>query len=224
MTRRLYLFDIDGTLISTGGAGSGAMRAAFSALWGVADGFAAVEFSGRSDRAILRDALVAAGPGDGAFADHLRRFKRAYFRRLPGSLAAHAGTVLPGVVPFLDALSADADATLCLGTGNFRASAAMKLRHFGIDGYFGAGGGFGDRAEDRARLVAEGIAAANRRFGRHTRTFVIGDTPHDVRAARANGAVAVGVSTGTATAAELAAAGADLVLADLVGADTSFGR
>src|SRR3990170_171015 len=115
MSRRLYLFDIDGTLIATGGAGGAAMRAAFEAVWGLADGFRGVEFSGRTDRAILRAALVAAGLANGApstgsgqaFADDLRRFKRAYFRRLPHSLrAATQGRVLPGVEALLGRLAA----------------------------------------------------------------------------------------------------------------------
>src|SRR3972149_5122917 len=146
MSRRLYLFDIDGTLVATGGAGSGAMRAAFTAgwgladgfsgievsrrtdranprdppapprpgamraaftaVWGLADGFSGIEFSGRTDRAILRDALVAAGLDNGAFAADLRRFKRAYFRRLPRMLEASRGRVLPGVEPLLASLAA----------------------------------------------------------------------------------------------------------------------
>ncbi len=216
--RRLYLFDIDGTLIDSGGAGSGAMRAAFAALWGIADGFVGIEFTGRSDRAIVRDALRAAALAIGAFADDLRRFKRAYFRRLPRELAAREGRILPGVVPLLETLSADARATVALGTGNFRHGARLKLGHYGIGHYFRTGG-FGDDVEDRAMLIGQALAAAKRAFGRHTQAIVIGDTPHDVRAAKANSAVAVGVATGTATAAELDAAGADHVLADLTKPD-----
>src|SRR4051812_23127531 len=121
--RRLYLFDIDGTLIATGGAGSGAMRQAFTALWGLEDGFQGVEFSGRTDRRILRDALVATGLDNGAFEDDLRRFKRAYFRRLTRTLVEKDGRVLPGVVEFLNRLGKDDNATIGLGTGNFRTSA-----------------------------------------------------------------------------------------------------
>src|SRR3972149_220806 len=141
MARRLYLFDIDGTLIATGGAGGAAMRAAFQAVWGLADGFRGVEFSGRTDRAILRDALIAAGLANGAFADDLRRFKRAYFRRLPHSLrAATQGRVLPGVEALLGRLAADDSATVALGTGNVRTSAGTKLRHYRPGSHFTVGG------------------------------------------------------------------------------------
>ena len=230
MSRRLYLFDIDGTLIATGGAGGAAMRAAFEAVWGLADGFRGVEFTGRTDRAILRDALIAAGLANGApstgsgqaFADDLRRFKRAYFRRLPHSLrAATQGRVLPGVEALLGRLAADDSATVALGTGNFRTSAGIKLRHYGLDSYFSVGG-FGDGTEDRAALIAQAIRNAGRAFGRHETVFVIGDTPHDVAAARAHDAVAVAVATGTASADALAEAGADIVLPTLESATAAI--
>ena len=212
--RRLYLFDIDGTLITTGGAGSSAMRAAFAAIWRIEDGFHGVEFSGRTDRAILRDALVATGLDNGTFADQLRRFKRAYFRRLEGSLEANEGNVLPGVIELLKRLGEDERATVGLGTGNFRHSAGMKLRYYGIDDYFRFGG-FGDHTEDRASMIAEGIRAGQRAIGRHGTVFVIGDTPHDIAAGKANNAVAVGVATGPSPEEVLAKAGADIVLPTL---------
>ena len=212
--RRLYLFDIDGTLIHSGGAGSRAMAAAFAALWGRDDGFAGIEFSGRTDRAILRDALCANQCSDRPFEEDLRRFKRAYFRRLAGSLRASPGFVLGGVTDFLVTLSGDRDATVGLATGNFRTSAAMKLRHYGIAGHFTLGG-FGDAAEERADVVDQALRAAKRVAGRHATAFVIGDTVHDIASAKAHGAVAVGVATGTASAEDLSRAGADIVLSGL---------
>lgn len=214
LNRRLFLFDIDGTLITTGGAGSSAMRAAFAALWKNDDGFRAIEFSGRTDRAILRDAFVASGMTDGSFDDDLRRFKRAYFRRLFGTLRACEGRVLPGVRELLRALGDEPGATVALGTGNFRTSAGIKLRHYGLASHFLCGG-FGDRTEDRPTLIAQAIRRADRAAGRHGDVFVIGDTVHDVTAAKANNAVAVAVATGTASAEELAGAGADVLLITL---------
>jgi phosphoglycolate phosphatase len=220
--RRLFLFDIDGTLINTGGAGSAAMRAAFATLFGVEDGFRGIEFTGRSDLAIIQDALVAAKvAADGSLAAALRRFKRAYYRHLPLTLLESQGRVLPGVGVLLEALSADPSASVWLGTGNFRNSAGIKLRHYGLWHYF-KGGGFGDRTGERALLIAQGIRAANRRAGHHGTVFVIGDTVHDIAAAKANRAVAVGVATGTTPASDLAAAGADLVLDSLEGAIAHF--
>lgn len=223
--KRLYLFDIDGTLIFSGGAGSGAMRAAFAALWGLEDGFRGVEFSGRTDRAILRDALAASGVTNGSFRDDLRRFKRAYFRRLPRLLSATRGRVLPGVERLLSGLAADDRATVALGTGNFRTGAALKLAHYGLHRYFDFRfGGFGDATEDRAALIDAAIRSAQRAAGRHTTVFVIGDTAHDVTAAKANNAVAVAVATGTASAPDLEAAGADFVLTTLESAARALER
>jgi phosphoglycolate phosphatase-like HAD superfamily hydrolase len=213
--RQLYLFDIDGTLIATGGAGGSAMRAAFAWLWKRdQEGFAGIEYSGRTDRAIFRDAHRLAGFDDDAFDAQLQRFKRAYFRRLSETLPAFAGQVLPGVREALNALRADDNATIGLGTGNFRHSAGMKLRHYGLDDYFCCGG-FGDGSEAREDLIEDAVRSGRRFCGRRATVFVIGDTEHDVRAARANDVIAVGVASGSASEEELARAGADIVLSSL---------
>ncbi len=222
-SRRLYLFDIDGTLLNSGGAGSAAMRVAFERIYGVEDGFASVEFSGRSDLAIITDALVAHGIQEDDVPEALRRFKRVYYRALPPLMIERKGRMLPGVPQLLDDLSCDDGCTLMLGTGNFRHSAGIKLRHFGIDKYF-RGGGFGDRTGHRPTLVGQGIRAANRVAGKHATVFVIGDTVHDVTAAKANDAVAVAVATGQASRADLEAAGADIVLDTLEDALKHIGR
>jgi phosphoglycolate phosphatase len=128
--RRLFLFDIDGTLINTGGAGSAAMRAAFAALYGVEDGFRGIEFTGRSDLAIIQDAMVAAKvAADGSLAEALRRFKHAYYRQLPLTLLKSQGRVLPGVGSLLEALTfairqASSSATTGSGTTSRAAASA----------------------------------------------------------------------------------------------------
>jgi phosphoglycolate phosphatase-like HAD superfamily hydrolase len=221
--KRLYLFDIDSTLLTTGGAGSAAMRSAFASLYGLEDAFLSIEFSGRSDFAIFEDALRLAGVSEERFQDAMRRFKRVYYRHLPLSLETHEGRVLPGVEVLLDQLALASNTTVTLGTGNFRRSAGMKLRHYGIAQYF-RGGGFGDRTGHRPTLIAQGIAAANRAYGKHHEVFVIGDTIHDVAAAKANNAVAVAVATGTASQDDLIAAGADIVLPTLETAMRFFGE
>jgi phosphoglycolate phosphatase-like HAD superfamily hydrolase len=190
------------------------MKAAFAALWRRPDGFDGIEFSGRTDRALFKEALIARGLDNGSFDADLRRFKRAYYRRLEQTLPAFDGRVLPGVVPFLEHLTQDDNAVVGLGTGNFRKSAGMKLRHYGVDGYFRLGG-FGDRCEDRALLIGEAVRAGQRLAGRKARVFVIGDTIHDITAAKANNAIAVGVATGPAPEDILSKAGADIVLQTL---------
>jgi len=220
--RHLYLFDIDGTLLSTGGSGRTAMAQAFEAVFGVKDGFKGVEFTGRSDLAIAHDAFKQAGVGNGDLVELIGRFKRAYYRQLPALLASSSGTLLPGVERLLERLGAEEHATVSLGTGNFRASARIKLRHYGIHHHF-QHGGFGDRTMVRAEIIEQGIRAANRSAGRHGTVFVIGDTVHDIAAAKANGAVAVGVATGLPTRDELASAGPDILLDSLEDAHEAFG-
>src|SRR5262245_52561765 len=122
------------------------MRLAFDTIWRRPDGFDNVEFSGRTDRALLKEAMTACGLLNGTFDEDLRRFKRVYYKRLADTLLEFKGQVLPGVVPFLEVLTDDSDAVLNLGTGNFRNSAGMKLRHYGLWHFF-KGGGFGDQAE-----------------------------------------------------------------------------
>ncbi len=228
--RKLLVFDIDGTLIASGGAGSDAMRAAFAALWGAEDGFKNVEFSGRSDRAIFRNAFQLCGLGDNLTPEEFMRAKQAYLRRLDRSLVDHKGTILPGVVPLLERLACAEDVTLTLGTGNFRNGALRKLRYYGLDHYFRhrptdlhfRHGGFGDRVEERPLLVAEALRSAQRHAGKHDTVMVIGDTIYDITAAKANNVIAVGVATGTASEAELKRAGADLVLPNLEHAGDIF--
>ncbi len=220
--RRLYLFDIDGTLLSTGGSGRTAMGQAFEAVFGVKDGFKGVEFTGRSDLAIAHDAFKQASLDNGDLAELVSRFKRAYYKQLPKLLSTSSGQLLPGVVQLLERLNVEDTATVSLGTGNFRASARIKLRHYGIDQHFRFGG-FGDRTTVRAGIIEQGIRAANRAAGRHDTVFVIGDTVHDIAAAKANGAVAVGVATGLPSRDELAGAEPDILLDTLEDAVKAFG-
>ena len=219
---RIILFDVDQTLLYSGGAGSLAMRRAFHQLYGVEDGFGRVEFSGRTDWAILRAALEQHELLDGdaqAFPRELARFQEAYYPLLEQTLLeVEGGRTMPGVPELLAALSEREDARRGLATGNFRRAAFMKLHHFGLDGHL-TDGGFGDDAEDRGELV--GVAIERLTNGaRADRVWVIGDTPLDIEAAHANGALALAVATGPRSVQELRAAGADLALADL--SDTEF--
>lgn len=211
----LFLFDIDLTLIRTRGVGSAAMNEVMAAMLGVADAFAGVDFGGRTDRAIIRDALRNHGRtlADEQFEAFVAEFEARYIPALDRSLAARGGTVLPGVRETLDVVSALPDVRIGVATGNFRRAAAAKLRHFGLDGYF-QDGGFADDAEDRAELVRIAIGRLGGAVDGGS-IFVIGDTAHDILAALANGAVAIGVATGSSTPAMLAAVGAAHVFDDL---------
>ena len=213
---RLFLFDVDNTLLNSGGAGARGMTLAFQELFGVIDAFAGIEYTGRSDIAIFRDAALAHGLDvDGEFLELLARFQDTYIRLLPQALRQTPGWVMPGMPEVLAALDTTPDAHLGLATGNFSHSARLKLEYYGLGRFFRAGG-FGEDSDERTEIVAraiERLAAEASDDGPH-RTFVIGDTPLDVAAALANGVPAVGVAPGTFSAQALKDAGATLVFPD----------
>ncbi|HJX60977.1 MAG TPA: HAD hydrolase-like protein [Dehalococcoidia bacterium] len=213
---RLYLFDIDNTLLNSGGAGAKAMTLAFEEIFGVPDAFAGIEYTGRSDIAIFHDAALAHSLDvNGPFPDLLDRFRESYFSFLPQTLRQNPGRVMPGMPEVLAALELTPGAHLGLATGNFSLSARLKLEYYGLQRFFQTGG-FGEDSDERAEIVAraiERVAALAADAGPHS-TFVIGDTPLDVAAALANGVVAVGVATGTFSVDALKEAGAGLVFPD----------
>jgi phosphoglycolate phosphatase-like HAD superfamily hydrolase len=215
------LFDIDGTLLHTGGAGQLAFAETFADEFGVADLTGAVPFAGRSDRAIAFDLMKAHGVP--ATDDNWRRFRETYLKRLPDALTRRQGCVLPGVATLLDELESLDHSLVGLLTGNVQAGARHKLAYYGLAERFGFGG-FGDVSDERCDIAAAALAEA--RTAAHTRNgrtngdalagvMVIGDTVHDVRCARSIGAIAVAVPTGNTAAAELARAEPDLLLESL---------
>jgi len=215
---RLILFDIDLTLVRTGGAGRAAMTEAFRRLYGLANPTEGIRFDGRTDHAIFMEAIQLHGLGNGDAAGVYRQTVEAYLEQLPGFLRARGGQVLPGVVELLDALSGQA-APVGLATGNLRRGAMAKLGHFDLWERFAAGG-FGDGTSDRAEVVAVAInnlADATGSDSDPANCVVIGDTPLDVAAAHAAGAKAMAVATGSYAMAALGESGAELVVADLNG-------
>jgi phosphoglycolate phosphatase len=213
----VVLWDIDNTLLYTGGAGSRAMARAFVELYGTSDAFKRIEFSGRTDTAIFFDAARAHGLPQTRWMLERDRFREAYVPHLRAALVESDGVggLMPGVGALLDALAQADGVRQGLGTGNFRGGGELKLHHYGIGGYFpGMLGGFGEDSDSRDTVIATAIERMSK-GRRPERVVVIGDTPHDVTAARANGAFALAVATGRNDAAELAACGADFVMADL---------
>jgi phosphoglycolate phosphatase-like HAD superfamily hydrolase len=216
---RLVLFDVDGTLVLTGGAGARSMSLALRDLLGVPDGFAGIEMPGRTDPVILEDALSRRGHAAGEAL--VRAFHDRYLEHLAREiLTPAAGSfkgVLPGVRELLDALTAREDTFLALLTGNYRAAARLKLEHFDLWRYFRCGA-FGEDAASRNDLVPVAVArgrACGLPVLSPDRVVVIGDTPLDVACARAAGAKAIAVGTGMSDLGALYDAGADLVFPDL---------
>jgi phosphoglycolate phosphatase-like HAD superfamily hydrolase len=211
----IILFDIDGTLVRTGGAGKAAMEAALRGAFGVAEIRDKVPYSGRTDRAIGHDLLAVHGI-DPTPANQ-QALQAAYLAQLPTSLGTHGGVVCPGVAAVLAALSAQPGTVLGLLTGNVRAGAQRKLGHFGLWDYF-ACGGFGDEHYDRDDVARAALADVRAHVGRDVDpadVWVVGDTPLDVRCARAIGARAIAVATGWHPHAELSACEPDFLFADL---------
>jgi phosphoglycolate phosphatase-like HAD superfamily hydrolase len=210
----ILLFDIDGTLVRTGGAGKLAIESALVEEFSITLTATEVPYSGRTDRAICRDLL--AGNGLEPSASNIDRLVEGYLARLPGALATRPGNILPGITEILEAVGRIDHIHVGLLTGNVRRGARHKLQHYGLWEHFHFGG-FGDRHEQRDDVARAALAETEGRIGSvdPTRVWVIGDTPHDVSCARAIGANVVAVATGWHPVEELRATGADVVLPDL---------
>ena len=210
----ICLFDIDGTLVNTGGAGKAALDEALVEVFGVAQA-SGVSTVGRTDRGIAIDMFTEYGTEHTE--ESWQRFLDGYLLRLSNNLPQRDGRVLPGVEALLDLLATREDVAVGLLTGNVEEGARRKLEFFGIAERF-AFGGFGDLHPSRNSVAAEALQQAERFVGQPAdpqRVWVIGDTPLDVQCARAIGARAIGVSSGLVAADELAASDPDLMLSDL---------
>jgi phosphoglycolate phosphatase len=216
---RVLLFDIDGTLVLTGGAGQRAMARAFEELFAISDAFRDIEMAGRTDTWILSNAAAA----HGILPNRLPAFQSAYLGLLEQELESPnpKKAVMPGVRALLDALAARDHTFLALLTGNYEKAARLKLEHFDLWRYFSCGA-FADDAADRNSLVPKALERVHACGGPTVRpadVIVVGDTPHDVACALAAGARAVGVATGPFSVEELRGSGAEIVFEDLSDTD-----
>ncbi len=196
----LYLFDIDGTLLHAHGSGRGAFDAVFEAHHGVADASRGIRYGGKTDPAIV-DEIFAARLGRAASEAERAAFLDAYVPRLRAMLAEQGVEVLAGVRETLAFLRGKA--RLGVATGNIRAGADAKLETAKLGEHFELGG-YGCDSPVRAELVA----AAIRRAGNVDEVVIVGDTIHDIAAARACGATVCAVATGADPAHALAHADA----------------
>lgn len=208
----LYLFDIDGTLLLTGGAGALAFDQAFESLYGLIRVMERIDPAGKTDLLILAE-IFTHHLGRAPEPDEITRILATYVPLLQQAVARSAGyRLMPAVVETLDFLAA-CGAHLALATGNARDAARVKLDRAGLWERFPVGG-FGDDHEDRTVLVQHAIERGRTHAGRHfdlEQIAVVGDTPRDIHAAHACGIIAVGVATGSVSRAALEAAGADVV-------------
>ncbi len=216
MRPTVVLFDLDGTLVSTGGAGRRAMAAAFRAAVGADSVFDGFQFGGMTDLGIVRAGLESLGRElEPSLVDAIFE---AYLSVLPDEVARSEGyRVLPGVAAMIDAIRALRGFALGLGTGNIERGARIKLARGDLDRHF-AFGGFGSDAEDRTELLRRGAARGAEILGEapaSCRLVIVGDTPKDVAAAIALGAECVTVGTGGHSPRALLSLGATAAYADL---------
>ncbi len=209
------LFDIDGTLLNSGGAGKAALETALQEEFGVAAIKERISYSGRTDRSIMRDLLRTNEIEDTPA--NMERLIAGYLQRLPDSLTRNQGYVLPGIFALLEGLTRREEVSVGLLTGNIRVGAKVKLGYFGLFEFF-AFGGFGDLHWERDDVAREALSAVREHVGEHIHLhniWVIGDTPLDVRCARAIGVKVAAVATGWHPVEELAPLQPDLLLQDL---------
>lgn len=213
---KILLFDIDGTLIDSGGAGKLAMETALAAEFGVHQTTEGVPYAGRTDGAIIRDLLSYHGIS--ATAAETDRFLTTYLRHLPDCLVQRTGRILPGVRSLLDSLASRDDVLLGLLTGNVAEGARRKLSHFQLDHFFRWGGfadGFVDRNDVARFAFCEAARFLGREIGADHEVWVIGDTPHDVTCGRAIGAKILAVATGSHSTVQLQESAPDHVAPSL---------
>jgi len=216
--KRLLLFDIDGTLIHSGGAGVQALISAFRERFGITDDLRGIEIAGMTDSGIVASILKkynipATTENVSAFLDSYVHFSLELPRR--------EGKLLPGVLELLEKLKSRRHVVLALLTGNVSRGAQLKLEHYGVWHFFEFGA-FADDHQDRNRLGSFARARARERHGREfsaSQIDVIGDTPRDIACGKAIGARTIAVATGKWSRQQLAEHQPDFLIDDLSDVD-----
>jgi phosphoglycolate phosphatase len=208
--RKLVLFDVDGTILLTAGAGRRAIFAALAEEVADVSSLDGIRFDGKTDPEIVAELLAAAGQPEARESARVRRLCERYVSHLARELGLPSArtTVMPGVRPLLDRLQEEASVVLGLLTGNVAAGAALKLRSGGIDPARFPVGAYGSDAAYRHELPPIAARRAQAIFGRvpgGAEIVIIGDTPADIGCGAGIAARAVAVATGSYTVAELAA-------------------
>ena len=213
--RKLLLWDIDGTILHTGKAGETALGHAMEKLHGVSRGLEGLEIAGRTDKWIVEQLLAREKLPHGE--KEIARFLDVYVERLAEELPRRQGGLHPGILGILEEAHRRPDLVQGLLTGNIEKGARLKLTRYGVNHFF-AFGAFADDSPVRNELGPHAKRRARERHGEEfppERIYIIGDTPHDVACARAIGAKAIAVATGSFSRKQLEACGADAVFTDL---------
>jgi phosphoglycolate phosphatase-like HAD superfamily hydrolase len=224
MPTKLVLFDIDGTILLTAGAGRRAIVAAVGEHVGPSAALHGVRFDGKTDPQIVTELLEAAGHPGPHPAERVSALCSRYVDLLAHELEQPESrtTVMPGVFPLLERLEREPDVLLGLLTGNVAAGAGLKLRSGGINPKRFRVGAYGSDSAHRPELPTIAVRRAAAFFGRvlhGPEVVIIGDTPADIACGSCIDARAVGVATGSYSVADLAACAPHAVFEDLTDTD-----
>ena len=212
---KFLLFDIDGTLIDSGGAGKRSLNISFNEMFGKTNAFEDMRMDGKTDPEILREGMTRYSI---PYSDKtIAQFFNTYLGHLKNQMTEIQGHVKQGIREALEALRLEERHIVGLLTGNIEGGAQIKLTKFGLQSYFEIGA-FGSDAEDRNKLVPVAVDKLYRSRSLavdYRNCVVIGDTPRDIDCAKAYGALAIAVATGNYPVGALEKAGADIVFHDL---------
>jgi phosphoglycolate phosphatase len=219
VAKRLLLFDIDGTLIHSAGAGVQSLRLALAERFEIEDDLRDIEIAGMTDSGIVlsilkKHKLATTNENVAAFLD-------SYVHFLSSELPRRAGKLLPGVLELLEKVKARPNLVLALLTGNISRGAQLKLEHYGVWHFFEFGA-FADDHHDRNELGSFARARAREKHGLMfdaAQIDVIGDTPRDIACGKAIGARTIAIATGTWPREKLSTHQPDFLFDDLANVD-----
>ena len=221
---KLVLFDIDGTILLTNGAGTRAANRAFEKLFGHEGAMDGVDAAGKTDPLILKEMFANRLSRDYT-ADEAEKIFAEYVIFLEEEVGKSRIDIMPGIPYLLEQLSSRKDMLLGIATGNIEPGARIKLRSAGLDAHFRTGG-YGSDSWNREELIRIAIERAKSFLtdgAEFERIYVIGDTPHDIVHGRATGAVTVAVATGRYSAEDLSEHKPDYIFEHLADSDRVLG-
>lgn len=211
---RLILFDIDGTLIDTGGAGSRSLNLAVKELFGIENAFEGISMAGKTDIEIIKEGLIKHKI---SVDENIDAVVESYLKHLKEEILNDRKHVKPGVYELLNKLKVSRDTALGLLTGNIERGARIKLEPFMLNEFFPTGA-FGSDHDHRNKLLPVAIERFERLYQQKIEFYnciLIGDTPRDIECGKIYGAKCVGVATGPYPIDKLIQAGANYVVKDL---------